>query len=523
MSAVISVNFGLAYSKFEFDHGSLDFNRLAPPVREKLKQYRDVLAEFTEEELLFLRWRMMWKAMAREKQLPPKEFDSFEKSIWMVRSGRGWGKTLVGANWLGMEAASYPSQYYVVSPTKDDVRYVCFEGPTGLYSVIPPKLIVDKNLALPSITLWNGSVIRGFAGDTPERLRGPQAAAAWCDEIASWLYPEDAWSNIQFGLRLGPKPRLLVTGTPKPSFFIRDLAKNPEVVSVVGSTYENRENLPKQFFMSIAKYEGTKIGRQEIHGEILDPEEAGFVKRSEWRMWPADKPLPKFQFILLSLDTAFTEKAFDKKTREPDPTACSVWGVFSTQVKGLGEIRKNAMLLDCWEDWLTFPNLIKRVKRERKLLYGESLEDPKLRPRIRGRAGPRGKGIDLILIEEKGSGISLRQSLAVEGIETHPYNPGALDKLSRLHNISPAFAHGRVWAVESEINPGEFKQWADPLITQVCTFTGPGSLKHDDLLDTTTQAIKYIMDHFMGPLTLPQHREPEARLAKPPERNPYDA
>lgn len=531
----VVVNFGSVYDRVQLDHSSPVLSSFPPGMAKELEKYQDTLASFTPEELLFLRWRMMWKAKAREKQLPPREFEQFEKSIWMCRSGRGWGKTLVGSNWLGMEAAAFPSQYYVVAPTKDDVRYVCFEGPTGLYSVLPPKLITHSNLALPSITLWNGSVIRGFAGDTPERLRGPQAAAGWLDEIASWLYPQEAWDNIMFGLRLGPHPRLLVTGTPKPSPFIRELVANKDVANVVGSTYENKKNLPKMFFMSVAKYEGTKVGRQELHGEVLDPEEEGFVKRSEWRIWPNDKPLPRFKYIILSLDTAFTEKTFDKKKQSRDPTACTVWGLFERTVRkpnGRKKIENHILLLDAWEDHLSFPQLIKRVKKARRLRYGSGAQELKLRPKIvpiAQRPGPSGKKIDTILIEEKGSGISLRQSLAVEQIRTEGYNPRRADKLERLHYISPLWAHSRVWAVESDKREGEFREWAEPVITQCCTYTGPGSLKHDDLLDTTTQALRLLMDKHIGALTIEEDEEEqmerEAREASEETkvaRNPYD-
>lgn len=532
----VVLNFGSVYDRVEMNYNAPILSSFPPGMAKEVERYKDTLASFTPEELLFLRWRMMWKAKARQKQLPPKEFEQFEKSIWMCRSGRGWGKTLVGSNWLGMEAASFASQYYVVAPTKDDVRYVCFEGPTGLYSVIPPKLITNSNLALPSITLWNGSVIRGFAGDTPERLRGPQAAAGWLDEIASWLYPQEAWDNIMFGLRLGPHPRLLVTGTPKPSPFIRELVANKDVANVVGSTYENKKNLPKMFFMSVAKYEGTKVGRQELHGEVLDPEEEGFIKRSEWRLWPHDKPLPRFKYIILSLDTAFTEETFDKKKQARDPTACTVWGLFERTIRkpsGSKKIENHILLLDAWEDMLSFPQLIKRVKKVRRIRYGAGLHDLKLRPKIvpvGQRPAPMGKKIDTILIEEKGSGISLRQSLAVEQIKTAGYNPRRADKLERLHYISPLWAHSRVWAVESEKREGEFKQWAEPVITQCCTYTGPGSLKHDDLLDTTTQALRLLMDNHIGPLTIEEdddeRQDREAREAaeesKGRDGNPYD-
>ena len=530
MGQVISLNFGLVHQPPSFDY-DFDFDDLDDEIKEQLPEdTADVLEMFSEEDLHFLRWRICWQRMARGKQLPPQEFLDMKKFIWLIRSGRGFGKTLTGANWLGEQAWMYPSFYACISPTHDDVRYTCFEGPTGLYSVIPPQLIHDRNQALPSVTLKNGSIIRGFAGDTPERLRGPQHAAIWCDEIASWKYAQEAWDNIMFGLRLGNTPRICVTGTLKPTPFVRRLQKDKRCVDVVGATYENRENLTEYFFESIAKYEGTRVGRQEIHGEVLDPEEEGFVQRSQWRVWPNDRPLPKFNYIVMSFDPAFKEKDFDKRRQENDPTACSVWGMFLQPRKRKSPI-PNVILLDAWEDWLGFPNLIRRIKKEMRYTYGDA-DEPVMRPAIiskKQRAKHQGRPPDIILIEEKASGISLRQQLLEENILTHGYNPGNEDKLTRLHYVSPMFAAGRVWAVESEVNPGSFKTWADPLISQVCSYVGPGSIERDDLLDSTTQGLRLLMDKFFGPFTVVDSTEDrerarareiaERRLAK--KENPY--
>ena len=485
----------------------------------KVDTQRALLEKLSVEELLLLRWKVRWKATARHKQIPPTDQPWH---YYGIRSGRGFGKTLAGANWIGLEAASDPNSYnFVVAPTYDDVRYTCFEGPTGLFSVIPKRLIATFNLTLPSITLKNGALIRGFAADAPERLRGPQCHRAWGDEIASWRYPKEAWDNLIFGLRLGDFPRIMWTGTLKPKPFIRSLIKMPGSIVVQGSTDENRENLTEVFYEAVAKYRGTAIGRQELEGELLDPEESGFVKRSSWRLWPNRRPLPRFLFIVLSIDTAFTEETFDKRTQSSDPSAASVWGVFEW------EKQKHVMLLDCWEERLGFPQLITRVKEEREMTYGDA-EEPILKPYIKGpqRARHTGRKPDLTLIEDKGSGISLRQSLAAEDILTESYNPGDLDKLSRLHAVSPMFSHRRVWCIESDHMEGEPKSWADPLISQVCSYVGPGSLEHDDLLDTSTQALKLIMDRFNLKFTVKV--DPDSEAAKELERikrrktgNPY--
>lgn len=481
------------------------------------EKLREALAGYNTEDLVLLAWRMRWKASARLKQIPPtRPWKTFG-----VRSGRGFGKTLSGAQWIGQAAASDPGSYnFVVAPTHDDVRYTCFEGPTGLFSVIPPTLVYDCNLTLPSITLTNRSIIRGFAAVAPERLRGPQSHRLWADEIASWRDPQRCWDNLMFGLRLGPTPQTFWTGTPKPTPFMRKLCALTDVL-VLGSTYENSENLSDSFYENVAKYEGTIIGRQELYGEMIDPEEAGFVKRSDIRLWPSKKPLPKFQFIVLSLDTAFTEKTFDKTEQKTDPTAATVWGMFEYERK------QHIILLDAWEEYLGFPALVRRVKQEKDLTYGDT-DEPILKPVLTRGQTPRhqGRRPDLILIEEKGSGISLRQALSLENIMTEPYNPGGMDKLSRLHAVSPLFPSKRVWVVESRNNPGNPVTWAEPVISQICTYVGEGSLEHDDLLDTTTQALKLFMDKFRMTFTNridPDQKTKEAldRLRQRKRENPY--
>lgn len=480
------------------------------------------LRSMTEDELRYLLWQLRWRAKARKKQLEPEgDWDN-----WGIRSGRGFGKTLTAAEWIGQKAWEDPGCItHVVAPTYDDCRYICFEGPTGLISVIPPEFIAARNQALPSITLTNGSYIRGFAADTPDRLRGPQCHRVWAEEIASWRYPKEAWSNIEFGLRLGNKPQLVWTSTPRPTQFMKERSNDKRTVLVLGSSHENRENLTDRFYSNIEKYEGTAIGRQEIHGELLDPEEGGFVKRSSWKLWPYANPMPKFHYIILSLDTAFTDETWDRKKQTGDPTAGSVWGMF------MADGKPNVMLLAAWDDHLSYPDLIKRVHLEKEKTYGDAdepiISGPYLeRMKKKQRPNHQGRKPDLILIEDKGSGISLRQSLAVENILTEAYNPGAIDKLTRLHLVSPLFAHRRVWVPESKHLPGQCATWANDLISQVCTFVGEGSVEHDDLLDTTTQALRVLIAKYFGaffytPSKEDRERDKYRHLEHKQRSNPY--
>jgi len=160
-------------------------------------------------------------------------------------------------------------------------------------------------------------------------------------------------------------------------------------------------------------------------------------------------------------------------------------------------------LLGAWEDKLSYPELVKRVHIEKEKTYGDADEPVLARSYLEAqskkqRPNHQGRKPDLLLIEEKGSGISLRQSLAVENILTESYNPGQLDKLTRLHLVSPLFAHRRVWVPESKVAPGNAATWANDLISQVCTFVGEGSTEHDDLLDTTTQALRVLIAKYFG-------------------------
>jgi len=486
-----------------------------------------LLARLPADDLTYLDWQMRWSDTARSNQIPPAS----EWTECGYQAGRGFGKTRVGAEWLGRATYEDPSGFdvAVICPTFSDVKFTAFEGESGLLSVIPPDLVIEYNKSDLFVRMRNvgggATMIRGFSAEKPERLRGPQHCRGWLDEIAAWQYDDETYDMYQFGLRLGPHPQTLWTSTPKPRDLIRKLTAPKEGrVIIRGSTYDNRAHLPKSFFDQLAQYEGTRLGDQELHGHLIDPEEAGIVKRSWFRLWPANKPLPLFTSIIMSLDTAFTEKTIDKKTGDPDPTACSVWGVFAH------EKRANVMLLDCWEDYLGLPELIRRVKREMNTAYGDDHDEAMIKP-LFGATKPltSGRKPDILLIEDKGSGISLRQMLERDGVLAHAYNPGRADKLARLHMVSPIFARKLVWLPESANHAGRPRTWAEPLIAQLCSFTGPGSIKHDDYVDSSSQAMRLLMDYRLldAQQAVPAHKRREVELdpLRQPKtvENPYAA
>ena len=208
-----------------------------------------------------------WSFWARPEQLPPPG----DWRVWLLLAGRGFGKTRTGAELIRARVAARTARRIaLVAPTAADARDVMVEGESGILAISPPW---DRPRYEPSkrrLTWPNGAVATLFSADEPERLRGPQHDAAWCDELGSWRYPE-AWDMLMFGLRLGPDPRVVVTTTPRPTKLIRALLADPTAVVTRGSTYENRANLAPAFLdQIIRKYEGTRLGRQELDAELLD-------------------------------------------------------------------------------------------------------------------------------------------------------------------------------------------------------------------------------------------------------------
>lgn len=448
-------------------------------------------------DVVYATKELEWLAEARPKQLPP----SPGWAIWLILSGRGFGKTRLGAEWVRRKAWTMPGSIgHVIAPTGSDLEGTILFGESGLLATIPKELIKRYIISPVEIELVNGTWIRGFSATEPDRIRGPQSHWVWWDEAAACRYADEIYSNIVLSNRLpwrvdgvDTEPELTITTTPRPIPIIRDWLKRPEaeVRRIYGTTYENKKNLSKKFFNEIAQYEGTKLGDQEIHGKVLDPEDSGVVKRSWWRLWSANELLPVFDYIIISIDTALTEETFDKKSLESDFSAMSVWGEFQHQKK------TNFMLLDCWEERLGFPDLVDKVKEEQRKRYGKPNQPVIKMAKINRWEPPAktgGRKPDLILIEDIGAGKSLRQMLARERIFTAGYNPGKADKLARLHAVSHVFKGGHVWAVESKRHEGKFVTWAEPLVSQVCSYYGEGTIRHDDLMDTATQALRFMVD-----------------------------
>jgi predicted phage terminase large subunit-like protein len=244
----------------------------------------------------------MWEFWARPEQLAPPD----PWSIWLIKAGRGWGKTRVGAEWVRNMKDSV-GRIALIGPTAADVRDVMVDGDSGIIPISPPW---DKPEYQPSkrrVVWQNGSVAYMYSADEPERLRGPQHGAAWCDEAGSWRYP-DTWDMMMFGLRLGKNPKVAVTTTPRPTPMLKQIQSAPNAVITRGTTYENRANLAASFFDSIiTKYEGTRLGRQELEGHDLDDSPGAMWNRDQIDKFRIRKALDMVR-IVVAIDPAVTSK-----------------------------------------------------------------------------------------------------------------------------------------------------------------------------------------------------------------------
>lgn len=214
-------------------------------------------------------WRGLltaWPFWADPRQLPPEG----DWLVWLMMAGRGFGKTRTGAEWVrGVAEADGAARIALVGATRDEVRNVMVEGPSGVLAVSPVATRPRWEPTRGRLVWRTGAEAMVFSGENPDSLRGPQHSHAWCDEIAKWAYPKATWDNLRLGLRMSEAPRALVTTTPRPIALLRTLAKAKGTKLVTGRTHDNR-HLPGAFLAAMDHvYGGTRLGRQELDGELI--------------------------------------------------------------------------------------------------------------------------------------------------------------------------------------------------------------------------------------------------------------
>jgi phage terminase large subunit-like protein len=239
----------------------------------------------------------------------------------LILAGRGFGKTRTGAEWVREQIKAGRSRVALIAPTASDARDVMVEGESGLLAVCwagdrtHDGQLLGRPQFEPSkrrLTWANGAIGTLFSAEEPERLRGPQHEVGWCDELAAWKYLRETWDMFMFGLRLGDDPRTCITTTPKPLPLVKEIAKDARTVITRGSTFDNASNLAPTFLQAIReKYEGTRLGRQELNAEILDD-----LPGALWSREGIDqhrvKTIPEMQRIVVAVDPSGTKGESDE-------------------------------------------------------------------------------------------------------------------------------------------------------------------------------------------------------------------
>lgn len=252
--------------------------------------------------------------------------------VWLLLGGRGGGKTRVGAEAANKIARKVP-RLHLIAPTGPDLRETMVEGESGIQATAPPDFIPQWEPSKKKLTWPNGAIALGFSGEEPDRLRGPQCYWAWIDEPA--LMPliggdNGVWNNMLFGLRLGRhigwKPWVCATTTPKQNKWTKEIVADPETKVAKLSTYANLDNLADTFRRTVVKrFEGTRLGRQELHGEVL-PDVEGALWKGEWIRYIDGDDVPQLTRILVAIDPA------GSTNKKSDETGIVVLGIDAKRV-----------------------------------------------------------------------------------------------------------------------------------------------------------------------------------------------
>lgn len=223
---------------------------------------QQLLASLTDSQAQELLWD--WRFWARPAQIAPEG----NWRTWLALAGRGFGKTETGAQWIRERVKSGARSIAIVAETQKDLEEVMV---ARILSIHPAKDRPTARFKPVRLTWPNGAVALGYNGTEPDQLRGPEFDTAWVDELAKYRYARETWDMLQFTMRRGDDPRVFVSTTPRPIPIIREIMADTATVISRGSTFDNRENLPATFLDQVTKkYEGTRLGRQELNAEILD-------------------------------------------------------------------------------------------------------------------------------------------------------------------------------------------------------------------------------------------------------------
>jgi phage terminase large subunit-like protein len=265
------------------------------------------LEDLPQDLATFFSHRLSWLETARPNQLPPPTDDW---STWLLLAGRGFGKTRSGGEFVANEAVLRPNtRVALIGITSTDPARTMVEGESGLLSMVGVEgagMVRKWNRSTTELFLTNGSLFKGYSSEEPENLRGPQHHLAWADELCAWKNMQMTYDMVKMGLRLGQFPRMVITSTPKPSKLLKSIISDPRTVTVRGSTYENSAHLPESFFDDLRRrYEGTRLGAQELLAQIIENFEDSFLRFEEIQRV---ETAPECERVVIAVDPAGTHR-----------------------------------------------------------------------------------------------------------------------------------------------------------------------------------------------------------------------
>jgi phage terminase large subunit-like protein len=229
----------------------------------KEEEFNVFLQSLTEEEEISLMYDLEWQGRSKQ-QLPDGTWSNL-----LVRCGRGWGKDWFGSKVIGLWAKT-TEDIALIGDNIAEVRDVMIDGPSGIRKLARPDFIPVWNKTTSTLVYPNGCKVKGYSGQEPESLRGPNNGKAWIDELFKMRYQQEVWDELQMTMRSGDNPQTLITSTPRPTGLCKRLSTDRSTRVILGATTDNYKNSKRFLTETIAKYEGTRRGRQELYGEILE-------------------------------------------------------------------------------------------------------------------------------------------------------------------------------------------------------------------------------------------------------------
>lgn len=422
------------------------------------EEVKAALSQLSPQQLDELQFS--YEFLARDNQLPPEG----DWNVWFLNCGRGFGKTWTGVQWVREQVKQGKKRIAAVASTNSDILRVMVKGESGFLSLCwkGDKTYKGKEMGFPewsptkrTLTWANGAQVEFYSAEEPERLRGPQFEAAWCDETASWNKDQETWDMLQFCLRLGKHPRVCVTTTPKSTVLIRKLLKDPKTVITTGSTFDNTNNLADTYLTAVKEqYEGTRLGRQELYAEVLT--------ENEGALWTADMidacqisrdDLPDIVRKVVAVDPAVSSNV------ESDSTGMVVAGI---DINGKGYILGDYTLKASPETWANKAVELYHLFECDRIVYESN------------------QGKDLIPSLFK----TIDPNLPLKGVHA------SSAKIARAEPVSALYEQGKVYHVR---NPEDPSASLTELETQMTTYEPMGRYKSPDRYDALVWSITELM------------------------------